>query len=41
MKDPFRSVQIVKELYSKYKANYVIVETVAFQQVMSKLLKQE
>lgn len=40
-KDPFKSVTIIKELYKKYNANYIIVETVAFQQVMSKLLKNE
>ena len=40
-KDPFNATIIVKELYHKYKANYVIIETVAFQQVMSKLFKNE
>lgn len=40
-KDPFKAVIIIKELYKKYNANYVIVETVAFQQVMAKLLKTE
>lgn len=40
-KDPFNAVKIIKGLYVKYKANRVVVETVAFQQVMSKLLSQE
>lgn len=40
-KDPFNAVNIIKWLYTKYKANLVVVETVAFQQVMSKLLAQE
>lgn len=40
-KDPFKATQIVKQLYLKYNANKVIVETIAFQQVMSKLFKQE
>lgn len=40
-KDPFKAVEIIKQLYIKYKANYIIVETVAFQQVMSRLLKNE
>lgn len=39
-KDPFRATQTVKALYDKWKANIVIVETVAFQQVMSKLFVQ-
>lgn len=40
-KDPFKSTQILKQLYIKYNANYIIIETVAFQQVMAKLLKAE
>ena len=40
-KDPFKAVWIICALYMNYKANYVIVESVAFQQVMSKLLKQK
>lgn len=36
-KDPFKATQVVKSLYDKWKANVVIVETVAFQQVMQKL----
>ena len=40
-KDPFNAVQIIKWVYEKYKANKVVVETVAFQQVMAKLLRAE
>lgn len=40
-KDPFNATIIIKELYYKYKANYILIETVAFQQVMSKLFKNE
>ena len=39
-KDPFKATNIVLWLYNKYKARYVIIETIAFQQVMSKLFKQ-
>jgi len=40
-KDPFNAVKIIKNLYIKYRANRVVVETVAFQKVMSILLKNE
>jgi predicted phage terminase large subunit-like protein len=40
-KDPIRAVQTIIQLYRKYNANIVRVETVAFQQVISKLLKNE
>ena len=40
-KQPFTATQIIKQLYNQYKAKYVIVETVAFQKVMSDLLKRE
>lgn len=38
-KDPFKATLSVKHLYEKYSANKVVVETIAFQQVMSKLFK--
>ena len=40
-KDPFKATRTVKSLYDKYQANKVTIETVAFQQVMSKLFKAE
>lgn len=40
-KDPFKATQIVKNLYIKYNANKVIIETTAFQAVMAKLFKAE
>jgi len=40
-KDPFKSVKTIKRLYDMYQANYVVIETIAFQQVMAKLLKAE
>lgn len=39
-KDPFKSTQIVKSLYEKYRPDYVIVETIAFQAVVAKLFKE-
>ncbi len=40
-KEPFKATQTIKNLYQKYKPRYVIVESVAFQRVMGKLLKNE
>jgi len=40
-KEPFKATQIIKNLYIKYRPRYLVVETVAFQKVMSKLLKAE
>jgi len=40
-KDPFKATKTLKSIYNKYKANRVTIETIAFQQVMSKLLKAE
>lgn len=40
-KDPFKSTQIVKNLYIKRSANMVRVEAVAYQTVMAKLLRAE
>jgi len=39
-KDPFSATNRVTSLYTKWSVNKVIVETVAFQQVMSKLFKK-
>jgi predicted phage terminase large subunit-like protein len=40
-KDPFKATEIIYNLYTKYNANLVVVETVAFQQVMAKLIKNK
>jgi len=40
-KDPFRATKTVTSLYNKWNVNKIYVETVAFQQVMSKLFKKE
>jgi len=40
-KDPFKATNTVYNLYKKWTANKVIIETVAFQQVMSKLFKMK
>lgn len=38
-KDPYSAVQFLRKLYDNYKANCIIVETVAFQQIFARLLK--
>lgn len=40
-KDPYSATRTVKYFYNKYRADRVIIETVAFQKVMSKLFKNE
>lgn len=39
-KNPKRASEIVRQLYIKYKANRVIVETVAFQQIMKQIFRE-
>ena len=39
-KDPFSATNTVKSLYDKYRANNVVIETVAFQAVMKKMFQK-
>jgi len=40
-KNPLYAVKFLKWLYDKWKANYLVIETVAFQVVLSQLVKAE